>query len=473
MFSILDRESVVSQFVENHNSYKSWILWKPVQSGKTADSLDLAGMFYKSSLIIFIGDKNTGLQAQTDSRAKVKGFEVVNYADKINLQKYFLTSLGKKKVLSFLMEINNLETLSRVLSIIDDVPVTLVIDEADKSRNTSLAGTKKGKNNSDEDEEELVDSDQMPPVTKYLLKLKNLVKVRENSRAIFVTATPMGVLAAEKDRWAVMYKEPYQNYVGVGLNHPPAIHISQNVIRENACPAKSRWTGNYEDVSFNSFYPVLDTACRAFDSLTTKDSSIKQLMLISLETLKRSQFAMASRCKDILSEIGNTSIDVLVLNGDTKEESLASMIKKSKNSKIIVVAGFMASRGVSYTDFSDKENQFELVCQVHYTKPTDKLNTAMQAMRIFGPARRTVSRPSIITNRLGIEDLQHNFMESYRIIRDIAEQCEQDKIAVVSGAYNTQRKLTQEYNFRFLKQGWVGSRFIHESSSLEDHLPID
>ena len=97
----------------------------------------------------------------------------------------------------------------------------------------------------------------------------------------------------------------------------------------------------------------------------------------------------------------------------------------------------------------------------------------MQAMRIFGPARRTVSKATLITNIIGKEDIEINFLESYRIIKEIAEQCEQDKICVSSGRYNTYRKLTQAYNFRYLKQGWIGSRFIHESSSQEDHLPIE
>ena len=478
---MLTRDESVSVEVEKlNNTYKSLILWRAVQSGKTADSLELAGLFFKTSVLIFIGDKNKTLDTQNQDRAKVKGFTVQTYMDKINLPMYLITTCGQKKVLSFMMEINQLNKLENILSVIKDVPITLIIDEADKSRNTSLAGTKKKKGSAEEvdveedDDDEVTDAEDMPPITKLLLRLKNLVKDRKDSRTIFVTATPMGVLSAEKDKWCVFYKEPYQNYTGVGLNHPANIHISNNVIRENKCKARDRWTGNINDVMSNSFYPVLDTACHAMVELGTKDSSIKQLMLISLENRKSSQHKMAAKCREILSNIeGGSSVDVIVRNGDTAENPMPMDIKNSKANKIIIIAGFMASRGVSFTDFSNKENQYELVCQVHYTKPNDKLNSSMQAMRIFGPSRRTISRPSIITNRQGIEDLQHNFMESYRIIQDIAEQCEQDKICVTSGSYNTSRSMTQEYNFRFLKQGNVGSRFIYSSLEPSDHLPID
>lgn len=478
----------MSQLVGDKPDYRSWILWKPVQSGKTADSLDLAGQFYRESLIIFVGDNNTGLNDQTMGRARVKGFEVNSYMDKQNLPMYFMKSLGKKKVLSFLMEPTQLNALEDVLTVMDDQPVTLIIDEADRSRNTKDGGTKKkGKKQAtaseleaevtpedDGDENEIVgNSEEMPPVTAMLLRLKNLVKSRENSRTIFVTATPMGVLCAEKERWAVIYKQPYQNYVGVGLDHPANINLSNKVIRENNCLARDRWSGNYLDLAFNTFRPTVDTATRDFIVLGTKDASIKQVMLISLEKWKNNQDSIAECCKIALDEESCQSIDVIVHNGDTKKDGcLAEKIRKSPKNKVIIIAGQMASRGVSFTDFSDRDNQFELVCQVHYTQANDKLNTSMQAMRIFGPARRTVSRPTLITNRQGIEDIQHNFMESYRIIRDIAEQCELEKIQVSSGSYNTSRKMTQDGCFRFLKQGYVGSRFIHESPHQEDHLPI-
>jgi hypothetical protein len=133
----------------------------------------------------------------------------------------------------------------------------------------------------------------------------------------------------------------------------------------------------------------------------------------------------------------------------------------------------MASRGVSFTEFSDKENMFELVCQVHYTKPGDKLNSSWQAMRICGPARRTVFRPTIITNRMGIQDLQGNFIESRRIIREIAEQCENETICVAAGNYNTARDLTQSYNFRWLKQTNRRDKFIVSSPFPADALPIE
>jgi hypothetical protein len=166
-------------------------------------------------------------------------------------------------------------------------------------------------------------------------------------------------------------------------------------------------------------------------------------------------------------------VSVVVFNSDTKESSevtLASLILQEKLrgfSKVIIIAGFMAARGVSFTDFSDKDNQFELILQVHYTKKDFPLNSSMQNMRLFGPARRTVSRPALICNSWAAQDVSVNFAESYRIIKELAENG-----FATQGAYNPQRPLTQPYNFRYLKQGWVRERFIYPSTNEADHLPI-
>ena len=473
MFVNLSMDDAVEKFVQQfRDKYKSFIFWKDPQSGKTEGCLGMAELFYHDSVVILIQDKNSDNEKQNVGRAKKKGFLVQSYMDKINLPYYLMTTLGQKKILSFMMEINNLELLERQLSIVKKVPITLIIDEADKSRNTSLAGTKKGKKKEAEDddsEDDVTDSEEMPPLTKLLLRLKNLVKSRENSRTVFVTATPMGVLAAEREKWCVLYQEPFLNYVS-----PEKVRVSDYLIMENTCPVRSRWSGDYNDRFGNSFYPTLDRAVQSLVSLQSKDTSIKQVMLISLEKQIDPQKDMGKYCQQVLKDLGDSSVTVIVRNGDTKKnDTLAEVIGLAPTNKVIMIAGFMASRGVSFTDFSDKNNLFELVCQVHYTKKGDKLNSSYQAMRILGPARRTVSRPTLITNRMGIQDLQVNFRESYRIIREIAEQCENDTICVKAGNYNTTRDLTQAYNFRWLKQTNQRDKFIVSSPFPADALPIE
>lgn len=486
-FMMLDRDTEVRD-VLMANPYSSIILWKPVQSGKTSDVLKLAEVYYKTSAMIFISDKNTSLAGQTNGRAKTLGFEVVNYRDDVRLGKFIRESVGKKRILHLLMEINNLQKLEDLLDMLDDVPVTIVIDEADKSRNTIDATEKKrqkkviapvNEDEVDEDDEEeeieAADGCLLPPVTMLLLQIKNLVKARENSRTIFVSATPAAVLTAEKDDWLVLYKNPYQNYIGVGIDHEAKIHLS-SVIQENRCKARDRWTGNSKDLMHNTFYHAVSFGVDQFIKAPNRseEESITQIMLISLENRKLQQFMMSQVIEQQIQEgefAGSCS--VVVFNSDTKdsaETTLASLIFEEKSKgfkKVIIIAGFMASRGVSFTDFSDKENMFELVLQVHYTKQNFPLNSSMQNMRVFGPARRTVSRPALLCNSIAAQDVQVNFAESYRIIRELAE------VGVArQGRYDSRRPLTQPYNFRYLKQGWMPEQFIYPSTNEADHLPI-
>lgn len=487
-FIILTKDMEVKDTLASFPDAKSIILWKPVQSGKTSDVLKLAEVYYKTSAMIFISDKNTSLAGQTNGRAKTLGFEVVNYRDDIKLGKFIRESVGKKRILHLLMEVNNLEKLESLLDVLEDTPVTIVIDEADKSRNTEAANKKKAKNKKtpilqevddeeEDDEEEVIekaDGSMLPPVTLLLLQIKNMVKERENSRTIFVSATPAAVLTAEKDSWLVLYKEPYQNYVGVGINHPAQIHLN-NHITENSCKARDRWTGNPRDLSTNTFYHSLSFGVDQFCKAPNRsDEDITQVMLVSLENRKLQQFKMACVVEQQIRESEFAGkVSVIVFNSDTKENSevtLASLILQEKLrgfSKVIIIAGFMAARGVSFTDFSDKENKFELILQVHYTKRDFPLNSSMQNMRIFGPARRTVSRPALICNSVAAQDINENFAESYRIIKELAENG-----FATQGNYNPQRPLTQPYNFRYLKQGWVRDRFIYPSTNEADHLPI-
>lgn len=488
-FLMLSKDTEVKDVLIEHKTYSSIILMKSVQSGKTSDVLKTVSHFYKESAIVFISDKNTSLMNQTNSRARSLGFEIVNYRDDIKLGKFLKESVGRKRIIHLLMEINNLKQLEDILDMLEDLPITVVIDEADKSRNTIDANEKKQSKkkkaeNPEEDtedtldEEPVADGSSLPPVTMLLLQIKNMVKTRKNSRTIFVSATPTAILTAEKDDWLVLYKQPYQNYVGIGIDHPANIHIDGRIV-ENRCKARNRWTGDYMDQAYNSFYPAVSFATEQFVRAPNKQeegSDIVQLCLISLENRKIQQFAMAEVIKRLLNELGATNkIGLFVMNSETKEnaeETLADLIKQQRDlgfRKVIIIAGFMASRGVSFTDYSDKENQFEIIIQVHYTKKFFPLNSSLQNMRISGPSRRTVSRPALICNHWCAEDMTVNFLESYRIIREIAEyNC------ATLGNYNSARPLSQPYNFRYLKQGHrtgIGE-FVFESTNEADSLPI-
>jgi len=486
-FRVLNNSTEVKDVLAENKEFTSIILWKPVQSGKTSDVLKLAEVFYKTSALIFISDKNTALAGQTNGRARSLGFEVVNYRDGIGLGHYLREAKGKRKILHLLMEVNNLQKLESTLGLLDDLEISVFIDEADKSRNTIDANEKKRKKDAakaidpdddedEEEEEEKADGSPLPPVTMLLLQIKNLVKERENSRTVFVSATPAAVLTAERDNWLVLYKQPYQNYIGVGIDHPAAVVVVP-AIGENECKARERWSNNWNDRTKNTFLPAVTHAVNQFASAPNKaDEYITQICLISLENRKVQQFRMGEAVQKQLIAIGkNNEIGMIVMNSDTKEnseETLADLIMAEKmagHKKVIIIAGFMASRGVSFTDFSNKENMFEIVLQVHYTKKNFPLNSSMQNMRLFGPVRRTLpgNQPALICNHWADQDIKVNFAESYRIIRELAEN---DTAKL--GRYNPQRPLTQPYNFRYLKQGWVPDRFIFQSTNEADWLPI-
>ena len=126
---------------------------------------------------------------------------------------------------------------------------------------------------------------------------------------------------------------------------------------------------------------------------------------------------------ETFKEVEREKVKIVVFNGTnkfTKGMMLSEIINEAKTTKICIIAGFMAARGVSFTDFSDPNNKFELCLQVHNTKQTDPLNSALQAMRVFGPGRRTITRPMMVCNSICKEDLQFNFVEAYRVVRDLA-----------------------------------------------------
>lgn len=442
-----------------YRNKKSIIFIRPVQSGKTADCLRVAEAFYKESTVIFVSDKNSALAEQTNGRARTMGFEVINYREG-NLGKTLRMAQGKKKIVHFMMEVNNMQSLYDYLDFCEDFQVTMIVDEADKSRSTSEADI-------DEDEETGI-ADSLPPITGLLLKIKNLLKTRENSRTVFVSATPMGLFTSEKEDWLTIYKNPYQNYTGVGLDHPANLYLLPKIAHmSGACKTSDRWTKNADDFRFNPFYSPLQYGIEKFSKVGTKDDSIKQLMLVSLENRNTQQSMMAEFVRE---ELKDDSIDVIVFNSRSrkKDETLADMIAKSNKKKIVIIAGFMAARGVSFTDFSDSNNKFELVLQVHYTKDITPLNSSLQAMRCFGPARRTVSKPALICNQVCEQDINTNFLEVYRIIMDLAK----GNIPVPRGSYDSSRPMTQNYNFRYLKQGRMDQALLFVSHDSNDHLPI-
>lgn len=486
-FEIISNQTDVADMLLNkYNSYTSIILWRSVQSGKTSDALRIASLFYKESVIISVSDNNTCLCSQNENRARVQGFTIHNYrtSDKLgDIEKF----LGKKVIISMLMEINNLKALETLLFFNEDLPITLLIDEADKNKTVASADTKKKKGMTAEDEslfdepedEEVADGGLLPPVTMLLHQIKNVLKLRKNSRTIFVSATPLAVFTAEKDDWLCLYKKPYENYVGIGIDHPANIATNGRIV-ENRCKARDRWTGNFNDLTYNSFYSAVSFSVEQFVKAPNRcvDQEITQLCLISLENRKISQFMMGEIIKKQLAELKASDenvgkVGLFVMNGDTKssaEETLADLINAQKlagKTKIIIIAGFMASRGVSFTDFSRKDNMFELILQVHYTKKFFPLNSSMQVVgRLFGPARRTVNRPALICNHWCKQDVEVNFPEYYRMICEVAEfDC------ALLGRYNPARPPTQPENWRYLKRGGL-NKYIYVSNNDADHLPI-
>ena len=473
-FHSIDSETRVRDVITAQD--KSIILYKKVQAGKTGESLDLAQMFYKTSALVYIQDKNTALEQQNMGRAKKLGFTIVSYRDGQALGKLLRESVGKKVIISILMEINNVRKLEDILDFDREMPVTVMIDEADKNRNAIEADTKKKKTvtveDEDDEEMEVADGSPLPPVTLCLFQIKNLVKERENSRTIFISATPQAILTAEKDDWVVIFKESYRGHVC----KPETIHLNGRIV-ENPCKARDRWTNTWRDGN-NTFKPAVDFGVKQFVDTDNRcpEEEILQVMLISLENIKLQQGLMSEHIKTFLNQLGATgNVGLVVFNSDTKtssEESLASFLFQQKlagKKKVIVIAGFMASRGVSFTDFSDEQNKFELVLQIHYTKKSFPLNSSMQNMRIFGPLRKTVTKPTLICNYWAAEDIKVNFPELHRIIMELAQYSR-----ATLGQYNSHRPLTQPYNFRYLKQGSRSGygEFIYPSTNAADHLPI-
>ena len=460
-----------------HIKTSSTILFvKPVQSGKTGDVFRVTDHLFHDHVIIFISDKNKALAGQTNKRAKVVKWEVKDFRD-INsvgpaftyiMEEYdaIMSGKGKRKIIHFLMEVNNMEMLITLLRCLPkELPIALVIDEGDKNRNTDTT-------DAEDANEGVVDAfDLLPPITRGLLTCKNMLFDKDNgSKCILVTATPQGVLCSEKDEnRLVLYKRPYDNYTGVGLDHPHNLNLV-NCIAFNRCKAGERWKQGTQ--YHNTYHRGVERAIVTLEQMDTKDSSVKQLMLISLENHNDPQERLANVCAGLIRSQYEDEIGIIVFNGDPKNKEknqplLEDKIKAMKQRKIIIISGFMASRGVSFTDFSEADNRFELVIQVHAAQEHNPLNTSLQAMRIFGPARRTISRAILICNAVTEQDVNYNFLEMYRICKDLACGIK----TVKRGKYNTARPLTQKNNLRYMKQGRTDV-LLFESHDSKDHERI-
>jgi hypothetical protein len=480
-FLILD--NTVQDIWESIKNSKTILFVKPVQSGKTGDVLRVVEHLYKTHVVIFVSDKNKALAGQTNTRTKVLGWEVKDFRDINNLrpafaycmeqEKLLIAGKGRKKIAHFLMEVNNIDVLIMLLTCLPgNLPIALVIDEGDKNRNTLKS--EEEFDESDEDSEEKSEFDSLPPITRGLLACKNILHDKANgSKTILVTATPQGILCSEKDDdRLVVYKKPFDNYNGPGLNHSVNLELI-NCMPHNACKAKDRWYGSELAVGNTYFYGVSQAISR-FVSLPTKDESIKQIMLVSLESVNKNQDRLARVCSNLLAkEQGGESVGIIVFNGEAKNKDkdaalLSEKIAKMPERKILIVAGFMASRGVSFTDFSDSSNKHELVIQVHAAKKTDPLNSSMQAMRIYGPARRTISRAILFCNQTTEQDNLYNFKECYRVCQDLAE----GKKVVYQNNYDPNRPLTQKNNMRYMKQGYSDNKLLFESHNPADHERI-
>ncbi len=462
-----------------HIKTSSTILFvKPVQSGKTSDILRVVEHLYRTHIIIMVSDKNKALEGQTNKRVtsqgvpwEVKSFREVNsvgdaFAYIMEHYDAIMAGKGKRKIIHFLMEVNNMEMLITLLRCLPkELRIALVIDEGDKNRNTDTSDAEEA-NKGEKD-----DFDLLPPITRGLLACKNLLFDKDNgSKCILVTATPQGVLCSEKDdNRLVLYKKPYDNYTGVGLDHPHNLHVV-NCIAFNRCKAGERWMPGTQ--YSNSYYRGVERAVSTLEQMDTKDSSIKQIMLISLENHNDPQGRLANVCSYLIRPEYKDEIGIIVFNGEAKNKDknsplLEDKIKAMKQRKIIIISGFMASRGVSFTDFSDGDNKFELVIQVHAAWEHNPLNTSMQAMRIFGPARRTISRAILICNSVTEQDVTYNFLEAYRVCKDLACGIK----SIKRGRYNTARPLTQKNNLRYMKQGRTDV-LLFESHDARDHERI-
>ena len=89
-------------------------------------------------------------------------------------------------------------------------------------------------------------------------------------------------------------------------------------------------------------------------------------------------------------------------------------------------------------------------------------------MRIYGPARRTISRAILFCNLITWEDNTYNFREAYRVCKELAE----GKKVIYQNRYNPDRPLTQKSNMRYMKQGFNANILLFESHDPADHEPV-
>jgi hypothetical protein len=207
-----------------------------------------------------------------------------------------------------------------------------------------------------------------------------------------------------------------------------------------------------------------------FESLDSKEPDITQVMLISLETGNINQENMAGYVRSVLED--PEQMNIIIFNGLYKEKDcplLSDKIYRSGGKKTVVIAGLMASRGISFTDYSDEENKFELVLQMHAAKNSDALSSSLQAMRIYGPDRKTISRPSLICNEVTWRDNKFNFLEMYRIVEDLARGNKQIK----RGTYDKDRKLVADECCHYMQFTPDSYYLLKESLDPKKHLPIN
>ena len=439
-------------------------LIKPVQSGKTGEVYKIIEHTYKSSCTIFLSTQ-VAVAGQTNKRGLAKGWNIKDFSDmNVAYAKTFLEhGCGRKVAISALMEINNVKGIMSVVTVVN-CPVVLIVDEGDKNRNTKK----------DEDDEDQGDGlGDLPPVTRAIQIIKNQIADRnDGSKVIFVTATPQGLFCAERDdNRLVIVKEPFKNWRGVAHNHPYNIELKKVFHSVNKCKARDKWTGNTDDRRTNVFRGGLAVAIRDFEELGTKDPSVTQVMLVSLESRNDTQKRMTEFIVEHLSNPDD--YNVIVFNGENENKKLpllSDKIAAGEGKKCIVVSGIMASRGISFTDLSDEDNKFELVIQVHAAKMDSCLNTAVQAMRIYGPERVTMpaGKPILYCNEVTYRDNTHNFLEGYRICEDLAKGLKEVK----RGKYDRDRTFVSKKSQRFMKVNPHGPIMLYQSLDPKDHEPI-
>ena len=434
---------------------------KPVQAGKTSEVFKILEQTYKYSCTVMISTL-TAVAGQTKSRGRTTGWEIVNFTDFTNQEEiiaFLHKGCGKKKAIQCLMEITNVRAAMLFISLVK-CPITLIIDEGDKNRSTDKT--------KEERKDKTIERG-LPPVTRALQVCKNrLAKRNDGSKTIYVTATPVGLFTAEKDEDRLtIVKEPFKNWQGVAHNHPCNIEVLR-WINPNKCKAGNRWDNSSEDHLKNSYREPVRRAVKMFEELETKDETITQVMLISLETGNVNQENLAKFVKSCLEK--PKLFNVIIFNGLYKEDDslLSDLIDMSYNRKTIVIAGIMASRGISFTDYSNTENKFELVVQVHAAKNSDAIGTSIQAMRIYGPPRKTVSRPTLVCNDVTYKDNKYNILEYYRIVEDLARGIK----SVRRGSFDPDRKLVAEECCHYMEQS-TGYNILQESMNPKRHLPIN